>query len=472
MVEIGQVELAIDQAAGSVRIELRQIDRLAVDLNQPAPHHGQQLGLPDPQRGEHVGDRVALVGLDVDEKTIGRIRRCRTLPAVEQIPAGHRQQHQRHQPDRQGCGLCNRSPLPATPGCERHAQRGIVAALTDQVTQWRQQTDRKPRNADENHCCSRKAQDRHPSQLAVSRKPQQQNRKRTQGQQRCNPGGDWRCAEVSSQHPQRRHTRKSCQGHRRKAQQQQQTGHCGLYPGQHRGCGQCEFERRSGELHQHQMPEPADRRTDQATSQTQPQHLEQQGTEESGLGDANSAHHRTAVQMALGKSTSSHRNRHGSNQCSEQGHQCEKLLSAIQRGSQLGPAVIQRLHALASRKALCGPVLEGRKLVRIAGQQGAVGHATGRLHQPCRGQIGQGHHGPRCEVHEIGATIGLECNHPSNLKTPLAQMQRIADRHSQRLQQRRIDPDRAVLRDGVGRRIRPIEFSARAQGTRAADSPD
>ena len=65
------------------------------------------------------------------------------------------------------------------------------------------------------------------------------------------------------------------------------------------------------------MTEPTDRRTDQAACKTQPQHLEQQGAEQTSLGDADRTHHRTAIQVTLGKSTRSHGNRHGSNQCSQ-----------------------------------------------------------------------------------------------------------------------------------------------------------
>ena len=94
-----------------------------------------------------------------------------------------------------------------------------------------------------------------------------------------------------------------------------------------------------------------------------------------------------------------------------------------------------------------------------------MGDTTGRLYKPRRCQIGQGHHGPRREVHEVRAAVGFECNHTLDQKASLAQMQRVADRKPKRLQQGWVNPDCASFRDGVSGHIWSIERGAGSQST-------
>ena len=80
------------------------------------------------------------------------------------------------------------------------------------------------------------------------------------------------------------------------------------------------------------------------------------------------------------------------------------------------------------------------------------------------------HHQARRDVEEIGAALGLQCDHGRDLEARRAKAQLRADRRLERRHQALLDPDRAARRARRSRGIRRIRRRRNAQ-TPDEDSP-
>ena len=90
------------------------VDRNAVDVADPRPHERREQRLGDAGRDERGADRLALRGLNINEKVIRRARRQRRLPLRHQLRAHRRQQQQHHETDAERDHL--HAALAAAPG--------------------------------------------------------------------------------------------------------------------------------------------------------------------------------------------------------------------------------------------------------------------------------------------------------------------------------------------------------------------
>jgi hypothetical protein len=66
---------------------------------------GSSSGFSSPLRGEQLAHRPALLGLDVDDEAVGRIRRHAALPGGEQVVARQGEQQQRGHAEAERHGL-------------------------------------------------------------------------------------------------------------------------------------------------------------------------------------------------------------------------------------------------------------------------------------------------------------------------------------------------------------------------------
>jgi len=92
---VGEVELALDETLRALprRNMLRGV--FSIHLDQPPAHHGLQVGSNAPCR-QRLFDRFALIRLDIDDESVGRIRRTRATPGVDQVGPRDGEEQQRH----------------------------------------------------------------------------------------------------------------------------------------------------------------------------------------------------------------------------------------------------------------------------------------------------------------------------------------------------------------------------------------
>src|SRR2546427_339713 len=93
--QVSHIELALDLALRALLGIILCTHRLSVDGDQPRAHHGKGLQALYAVALEEFGQRLSLLGLDVDEKPVGRVGREPPAPSVEQIAADHGEEQDR-----------------------------------------------------------------------------------------------------------------------------------------------------------------------------------------------------------------------------------------------------------------------------------------------------------------------------------------------------------------------------------------
>ena len=109
---VAEVELTFDQALRTFVVVLVAGDGLAVDGDQAATNHRVPVELLHTCIFQVLLKRIALFGLNVDHKTVGRVRRCGLAPAADEVGAQQHEQHQGQQTDTQCRHLQHRKPRP------------------------------------------------------------------------------------------------------------------------------------------------------------------------------------------------------------------------------------------------------------------------------------------------------------------------------------------------------------------------
>ena len=102
---VGQIELAVNQPLGAVISKIVGRDILAVDGHQPAANHRKPVEFFHAAVLQRLLERLALLGLHVDDEAVGRVSRRCLAPAADEVGTQQHQQHQRQQADGQGAGL-------------------------------------------------------------------------------------------------------------------------------------------------------------------------------------------------------------------------------------------------------------------------------------------------------------------------------------------------------------------------------
>ena len=101
----GQVGLALDEARGTLGLELELLDGHFVDGGKPRTHHRHQLRGRQSAIGEERTHGVALVRADVDHEVVGRVGRQARPPFPQQVVAHQREQQQHHEAEPEGDDL-------------------------------------------------------------------------------------------------------------------------------------------------------------------------------------------------------------------------------------------------------------------------------------------------------------------------------------------------------------------------------
>ena len=100
-----QVDFAVNQAFGTVGLEVGGTDFAAIDGHQATPDHGKPVGRLHTGFFQLPQKVCGLLGLYVDDKPVGCVGRRGLAPAGNQVSAQQNQQGQRQQTHRQGTDL-------------------------------------------------------------------------------------------------------------------------------------------------------------------------------------------------------------------------------------------------------------------------------------------------------------------------------------------------------------------------------
>jgi hypothetical protein len=98
---VAQIELAFDQTLRTLGAERFRRHRLAVHRDKTAADHRVPVVAFNACAIEHFAKRLLLLGLDVDDEAVRRVRRRGLAPARYEIGAQQHQQHEGQQPDGQ-----------------------------------------------------------------------------------------------------------------------------------------------------------------------------------------------------------------------------------------------------------------------------------------------------------------------------------------------------------------------------------
>ena len=178
--------------------------------------------------------------------------------------------------------------------------------------------------------------------------------------------------------------------------------------------------------------------------------------------------HGAVVQMPRRKTPRRQGHRHRTQERGQQGHQVQKLLSAVQGLAHLRPPGVQGLQAHPANLWLLdidlGPLGEGGHLARLAHHGQAPVEPAGRLHQLGGFKVGLVHHDAWRKVHETGTPIRLTHQHFGDAQRALTKLQVITRLDFQSFQQGRFGPHLALLRQPVGGHAGPVVGRAIVQG--------
>ena len=486
LVHVGQVELPVHQPLRAIVLVVGRPDPASVDLDQPPADHRVQLHVAQPRLRQALRDRLALVRLDVDQETVGRIGWRGAAPALDQVATGDGQQQDRHQPHRQGAYLRHRGATAADHARQRETQSHRPALPLPQRFQPAQP---QPRNAGKQQEASQESPGDHQAQLQVAREPEQQQREAHRAHPVAQRGPRRSDSSVAAQDAGGRDVAQLGQRRQREAHQQPDTSQEPLYRGQRPGARQVGRDQAAQRGDQALVRGIAERAADGGRPQRDDQELGGEQPGQRGLRRPQAAHDRHAIEMPQREAPRGQRDGHRRDQGRQQRHQRQELLRPVDGAAHLGPAGVQRLHALAALRMDLQPggILARRR--RLPRRQQAVGDAAAEGHQARRRQVVLADHDPRRHVDEIHAPIGLHRDHPGDAEMPVAQLQVVAHAHVQQRQQLRIHPGgpgrgnlarRLIGRGGaVGhaqaaaqRVARPHRLQGRQLRTRGVAGPD
>ena len=209
------------------------------------------------------------------------------------------------------------------------------------------------------------------------------------------------------------------------------------------------------------------RHAQQAGRQAHNHKLDHIGAGNGALRQAQHPQQRSAIEVGTGKGAGRQGHGHGRQQRSQERHQVQEFLRALQGLLHLGPAALQRLNAYAMALGLghfsLGPLQKLRRARGLAGHRETVEQTAGRLHQTGGSQIAPVQHHARRKAQKTRAPVRLDRQHPANGEALVAQPEHRTRLQAQRFEQGRIDPDLARSRNVPGRRIRLAGSRGRAQ---------
>ena len=282
-------------------------------------------------------------------ETIRCIRRCGLPPCIDQIGARHRQQQQRHQPDRERNQLDDRGHRSSLHGGDRESPRD--AELSGQGSQRCKQFEYQPRHQRKHHQPACKAASGQAADLQIVGRPQQQREEADQSGEIAERHAPGRQPDVFAQYAQRWYVAQLRQRRQREAEQQHQSARKSLRARQQRRLRQRRSDQRTQRIEQYIVRRVAQRHADDACRQADHDELQREQPEDVGLRETEAAHHRARIQVPQRKTARRGRDRHCGDHCRQQRDQCQKSLGTVERALHLGAAAFKRLDTLPAMQA-------------------------------------------------------------------------------------------------------------------------
>ena len=323
-----------------------------------------------------------MLGLHIDDETVGRIHRRGLTPAADEVSAQQHQQDQRQQTHRQRADLhhCKGRPRRQLP-CSQH-QPTWRCGLVDTGAQQAQRRVTGQRKQE--HCAGKAAHGNQP-ELEVAAGSQQERGKTQHTDHQHRQRGRLEVADIAADHAQRRHLGQL--QHRRQAKgQHQRQAHAHAKTGRpQRGGRQRGLDQAGQQNHKNIMHRKTQRHAQGAGKQAHQHKLEAVSQCDGALRLAQHAQHGAVVQVLGGKAARHNGHGHRAEQGGQQADEVKEFFSAVQGLPHLGAAAVQRLNAQAARvgffQRVGSPLQVGLDLAVVTRHSQPVGRAAGRLHQ-------------------------------------------------------------------------------------------
>ena len=203
---------------------------------------------------------------------------------------------------------------------------------------------------------------------------------------------------------------------------------------------QARFEQRRQQRDEREVREIAEHDAEHGAADTDREELAHVRDQQFVLRDADTAHHRGRIEVALGESPRRERDREPGEHRRQQRHQREESFGAVERVAHFGTTGLERFDFLPAHQALVEPRAIVRDLVGRARDQQPMRLATAVLDQLRRRQLVEAHQDARREIDERHPAIGFERDQARDREALVAEVDRVAHMRAQRGKQRRIDP--------------------------------
>ena len=440
-----QVELALGQPSRPRVLETCRVERRAVQLDEPAPHHRAERDLAAEATGERGLRVLDLVGQHVDQELVGRIRRQVRAPRVHEIAAHERQEQERHHAERERPDLQARGEAAARQVGESEAPRH---ATPRQALQQRHEEPCGERGDTEQRA---DADDHdHPS-LGLARLPGNEERHGGHTERVGEHAARSRARQVAAQHPERRHVGERDERRHGEPEEQQQSGREGLETRLQRRCGKPSVHHRGEHADEQRLSAQRGGDADRARDHAEHQELQHEQAERLPHRRAEAAHHRRGVEMTAQVARRGERHGDRRQQDGDQRGEAEELLRAIERLPHLGAQVADGLHALAGLELLAEPGAEALEAAASGvGDEQAVVRPIAGLQQVGRGNIVEIQQQLRAQREHHAGDLGLLLDDCGDRKRRLADREFRATVDAHALREPRIDPDLAASGDRSG----------------------
>ncbi|MCW0436883.1 hypothetical protein NB723_001847 [Xanthomonas sacchari] len=447
----GEVDRPVAAIAIVLRPLLAALRRLAVDRHQLAGAERLDRRIGDTERAQGAEHLLGLIGLDVHQEVVRRVRRQPVAPLPEQAGADHRQQQQGAQRQRQAHELHHAQC--AAPGQRRQAQFPRPAQLSLQPPQYRQQhrADRRGQGRQQGQAAQ------HPGcQHAVAGGVDRQHHGGDQGRGVHQQRGRRQCGEAAVEHAHRRDVAQAQQRRQAEAEQQQQAD---AGAGQGRGClrqRQAVGNQAAQRFDQADLGQHAQAHAERAGGDRQQQQLHRQRTEDVALARAQAAQHGHVVDAAQGEAVGGQRGGDAGQQHRQQRGQRQEASGAVEGAAHATLGVLDADQAVGLG-AWRQPFAQGGDLAGRAGEHQSIRSAAAGAEQAGGIDVGAVDQQWRRQLHQLAGGIRFGAQHAGHAQRAGAELQRIAELQPQRFEQARIGI-------GFAARRRTGAFAAGADG--------
>ena len=335
------VEFAVHQTLGTLFGVAVGGDGVAIDRHQACANHGVPIGLAHACVVQGLQKRLGLIGLNVDDKTVGRIHRRGIAPAADEVSAQQHQQGQGQQAHRQRAHLhhgVDRTCADLSRGQHQPRRRTALHHAAAQHLHGQPGHARKQQHG------ARKATHHHETEFQITADCDQQHGKTGEPQGPHAERGGFEFTHIAAHHAQRRHAGQLQHRRQTKRQQQSEARAQAIHHRPHAGRRQGGVHQTFEQSHKHQVHGIAQGQTQGAGKGADPHKFGGVRQGNVALTQAQHAQHGAVVQMACGKGASRECHGHRAEQRRKQSHQVQELARTVQGLAHLGAACFERLH--------------------------------------------------------------------------------------------------------------------------------